>query len=270
MNIKPITHSLLASVALLAVASMPSVTAQTFYHDSFSGSYSDINGQEPDVTDTLGNTYTTAGNAGDTFTASGGVASPNDLGNESAGYATAFLPVNGTSGVILTGLANFTLSVDIGDFTGDGYAGLDLDTAAPTFAGQESTLAFLEVESGRTQSFYGSGFSNYLGATTPTQGAGVVNTYTLAYNALAGTIDYEVNGTSYATETGVTATDVAAVTDIDFAVYNETTPVFDNFILTQAVPEPATYALLMGGALLLLVAKRPGRDFTAARRGIRR
>jgi len=113
-------------------------------------------------------------------------------------YNTAYLPVNGSSGVILDGSKDFTLSVAVTPGSA-GATGVSLSSVASPGAIFNNSLATLVTGSGVTAYAFNGGGITYVGGFAGT------NTVSLAYSASAGTLTYTVGGTVMLTQSGVTS-----------------------------------------------------------------
>jgi len=226
-----------------AAAFASSAQAGTIYTDDFSGDAGDLSGTGPGWTATT----TTGAWQRD----AGGLGKATLTGNR----RFAWLPFTPTSG------NEYTLSVDMGvvpsswmgilfatDSSTPGVAPVD-ETALFT----TDTYAWMLRDAGGVQSFTGLGTDG--GAYTAT-GAGLTNLkIVLNTQASTWTAEYIVGGTSIR---GPVALPVGATTDIRWVGFGNDAGhgTVDNFLLTEAIPEPSSMSLLALGGLALLRRRR--------------
>ena len=200
----------------------------TYYQDSFTRT-GDMTGSKPDVVDTDAATWGNVAGTGQ-YPISGGTVSINPAAYS---WSAEYLPVNGTSGITLDGTKNFTLSVLVTSGS-TGLTGISLNTAAPGNL-FDHDFAALATSSGFAGAYaFNAGNINY------NFGAGIsgATTISIAYNASAGTLTYTVGSTTVATQTGVTAAQVAAIQYIALGDDGygggaaTPAPTFDNFTFT--------------------------------------
>jgi hypothetical protein len=253
------------SAALLAgYLSVASAQAQiTYYEDNFTAGNSSptgtyIEGTMPDTVDTNNNVWsvTTTGVYLD-YQGSNYI-NP----DATSSYTSATLPVNGTSGVNLTGLQDFTLSVNLiaGPSTpSGGGTGLTLLNGGPngTYNGLAANLG-----GGQTVYVYeGNPFGSHNYSHT---GNETIEFNYITNGTTGGTLQYIQNGVVNETQ-AVTNAQIAALRSVGFGAQGypggeaDTVagPAFNDFKLTiAAAPEPSTWALMLGGVLALAVVSR--------------
>ncbi len=196
-----------------------------YYQDSFSRT-GDVTGSTPDVTDTGGATWANMAGTGQ-YPISGGTVSVNPAAYS---WSAEYLPVNGTSGVTLDGTKDFTLSVVVTSGS-TGRTGLCLSTVAPGNL-YSSAFAAMSTSSSFTGAWaFNGGYTNY------NFGAGIVGptTISISYSASAATLTYTVGSMTLATQTGITAAQVAAIRYVGLGDDGygggdaAPAPIFDNF-----------------------------------------
>ncbi len=147
-------------------------------------------------------------------------------------WSAEYLPVNGSSGITMDGTKNFTVSVVVTSGS-SGLTGISLNTAAPgnLFS---SDFAALATSSGFAGAYnFNNGTINYNFAA----GISGATTISIVYSASAGTLTYNVGSTVVATQTGVTAAQVAAIRYVALGDdgygggASAPAPTFDNFTL---------------------------------------
>lgn len=239
------------------MAALATSPAAIVYQDSFSR-LGPLLGTAPDVVNTNGNLWQ--------FQQAGQVYSTNNSSANNAGvFGSIYLPVNGTSGVILDGTSDFTLSVNVNGSAGP-HMGIALNTTVygggDMWAGnndpQGEILAALGVNTnGQTTSTYDNGTLYAINGNAfalPT-----TTTLTMSYTAATDTLVYTAGATIIRTQTGVSAAQIAGLTyvSLDNGSYATNAGTFDNFTLDIAtVPEPATVALMLGGFGALALGRR--------------
>ena len=203
-------------------------TATVYYQDGFTRT-GDMTGSTPDVTDTGGATWANVAGTGQ-YPISGGTASINPAAYS---WSAEYLPVNGATGIAVDGTKNFTLSVVV-TTPSTGRVGICLSTSAPGNL-YSSDFAAMSTSSGFTGAYaFNGGNINY------NFGAGISGptTISISYNASAGTLTYTVGSATLATQTGVTAAQVAAIRYVGLGDDGfgggaaAPAPTFDNFTFT--------------------------------------
>jgi hypothetical protein len=260
---------ILALVGGLLLAA--SAQAQTIiYQDNFAAgtqNYGILNGTAPDTVDTGGATWSVGpgfdANYPNTYGYYAGTVSQ-DPG--SYGFTSAQLPVTSTTNLA----GGFTLSAIM--TPGTGTDGSRADVVIYSGSGginANQTVSFQLAPSGYAA--YGSNTpNNYLGGYPA--GVGPFTTPTLfgvTYNPTALTLSFSVGGTLSSTglisgdtvlfTQSVTAANIAAMSGVGFGFSNyaggNTTATAEQFTLS-VVPEPSTWALMMGGVLALAMVSR--------------
>lgn len=225
----------------------------TFYSDGFNRNGA-LSGSTPDIT-TNGNQWTNvySGFTGGAWETNGSVAV---MDNPSTHFGGAFLAVNGTSGVMLDGTADFTFELTLNQLAAQTPppAGSDTsfgltDFANPLDLGGDLSTKWL---TGMTLNSQGNAFamkpgSPYQNATSV--GIGNPTTLAISYTALTDTLTYYVNGVSIGTATATQA-QIASTTFIgmgnNFGDPARAQSTFDNLKLTvDVVPEPTTTGSLL-------------------------
>jgi len=192
----------LCIVNLVCMASLAATAqAQTYYQDSFNRT-GELNGTAP-TTNTGGNHWTVSTGTGSYATNGSAVY------DKKAAYDSAYLPVNGSSGVTLDGTKDFTLSATITPDTTSGYyLGISLSTNPTPTNLWDSGLATMSL---------GNGYSGvWQGGTNLAYDYFTAGTFTITinYSHMAGTITFKYGSTVAYTLTGVTAAQVAAVRSV--------------------------------------------------------
>lgn len=244
------------AAAFFSIAAIAASPAVVVYQDSFNRTGNLLN-TAPDVVNTNGNVWQLQ-QQGQVYTTSSSSA------NNSGFFGSIYLPVNGASGVILDGTADFSLSVTVNGSAGP-HMGIALNTAV--YAGgdmwqgnndpQGEILAALGVNnSGQTTSTYDNGVLYAINGNS--FGLSTTNVLTMSYNATSGILTYTAGATTIATQ-AVSAAQIAALTyvSLDNGAFANNTGTFSNFTLDVAVvPEPATFGLMIAGMGVLTLARR--------------
>jgi len=236
----------------------------TFYSDSFDRS-GPLSGSTPDLT-TNGNQWTNvySGFTGGAWETNGAVAI---MDNPSTHFGGAFLAVNGTSGVMLDGTADFTFELTLTQLAAQTPppAGSDTsfgltDLANPVDLGGDLSTKWL---TGMTLNSQGNAFAMKPGSAyqNPTSvGIGNPTTLAISYTAATETLTYYVNGVSIGTATATQA-QIASTTYIgmgnNFGDPARAQSTFDNLKLTvDVVPEPTTAVSLLTAVGAILFSRR--------------
>lgn len=202
------------------------------YQDSF-GRSGELVGSTPDIANVNGNTWLSTTGTGQYIVNGSTVA----VSATAYPYSAAYLPVNGTSGVTLDGTKDFTLSVVITPGS-TGLTGISLNTGLSSY----SNLFSNDLAALATSNSFAAAYAFNNGNTNYNYGPGVsgATTISIVYSASAGTLTYNVGNAVVATQTGVTASQVAAVRAValgDDGYGNGNAlpaPTFDNFTLSVA------------------------------------
>lgn len=227
-----------------------------YYQDGFTRT-GELQGSAPDVHNTNSHTWTVNSGTG-IFATNGSAAYP-----VHASYSSAYLPVNGTSGIVLDGTVNFTLSAAINPDSSGYRLGICLNTDANTIVDKVALGG-----TGLSEVIANGGLSNYIGDSALVSGTPA--TASIAYSALNGTIIFSADNTILYTLTGVTAGQIAALRDV--AIYDgaSTSTTVDNFTLTVASTPPkitsannATFAVGQLSSFTVTAAGTPTPTFSA-------
>jgi fibronectin type 3 domain-containing protein/lysophospholipase L1-like esterase len=258
-------QSIASKLVIIAVALVLQVTSglssrgQTiYYQDGFARS-GELVGTAPDTTNTGGATWACTVGTGTYSTSSGAAV----LSTSAYSFNAAFLPINGTSGVTVDGTKDFTLSVTVTPGSA-GTTGIALSTGLTANSYNSlgtNALAAIETGSGYLAAYsYNGGSTNYNFGT----GISGATTVSLAYSASAGTLTYKVGTTVVLTQSGVTASQIAALRDVAFGDQGygggaaTPAPTFDNFLFVvgsgtgSAPPAPTGLGATAGNAQVSL------------------
>ena len=251
------THrtSTTATSAIHAAQPAASVTAPQakltiVYQDNF-GRKGELDGSAPAVVD-LGGAIWSSSNGANQYATSGSAAAVSTF---AYGYSVAYLPVNGASSVTLDGTKDFTLSVKVTPGA-TGRTGISLNTGTLLRYSNLFTndFAALSTSSGFAGAYAFNGGNigyNYApGISGPT-------TISLNYCASARTLTYTVGHTTVYTQSGVTATQVAAIRYV--AMGN------DGYGGGAATPEPSfgNFTFAVGGSVSLAATGNAHSSFWA-------
>ncbi|HEY6879266.1 MAG TPA: family 16 glycosylhydrolase [Polyangiales bacterium] len=209
------------------------------YRDSFAR-MGELNGSTPEVTSNARTWTSTTGNG--QFLVDGNTAL---ISNTSYPYNAAFLPVNGSSGVVLDGSASFTLSALVSAGS-KGVVGISLNNAMGSYSNMYSAnLASVGTTAGylSAYSFGSSTFYDYSPAPTmPTQ-------LSLKYDASTATLTYSVGTKVVRKQSGVGPAQISALRAISIGnqgygsgATGPQQPRFDDFKLLVARTEPVPEA----------------------------
>jgi hypothetical protein len=243
---KQTTIKLLSALTLgAALAYTPVASAAVIYQDNFNRT-GDLSGSTPTIT-TGGNTWSSAN-----WSTDGSAAKP-----DAAGYM-AILPFNPVQGNIYTLSAsmNPTVPADSPSWFALGFT--NRNATDNWFAGaQNSASIFARVSNNAYPDFYaqgpGTGGIGNLGNYTD----GVAHVYSITLDTTAGnsanwTASYSVDGTQVIAPTALGYN--PTINYVGFGA-DASAGTIDNFSLT-VVPEPSTYALVVGGIATLLLSRR--------------
>jgi hypothetical protein len=244
-------------VAILALLSPLPSSAAVIYQDSFAR-IGDLNGTAPDVVDTGAATWTaTLHQYGrDNFATNGSAA-------VSAGIPTAFLPLT----LDLTSIYTLTLTVNNPVSNGNNWLALGFLAGHPNdisggFNGGSNAPSpwVLQTGNGGAQ-----GFSPGFGGTSVTPG--LDHTYTITLDSATGASSISVDGGLAFASGTLSSTQLSSISGVGFGSNFAEGSTFRNFILTDnvvvaAVPEPSTWAMVLGGFGMLVFFQRMRRTYT--------
>jgi len=242
--------------AAAVVASIAATTqAQTIYQDNFGVVTSSIAGQSPDTADAGGGTWAIGPNwwpsqGGAYQVLSAGTVSVPVVQNDH--FTDAYLPINTVSANTLTGLNDFTLTINaIPDTVG---TRVDLDLFNGTGGNIDNNeLSFFQV----ANTYMGLN-GNYPGI-SPALSTSSPSLIQISYTAANTTLAFSVAGTVYGT-LPVTVGDITGLTGVGFGFSNysgnDPQATVESFQLTQQVPEPSSYAMILGGFGILIAGWR--------------
>ena len=244
---KQTTIKLLSVLTLgAALAYVPVASAAVIYQDNFNRT-GDLSGSTPTIT-TGGNTWSSAN-----WSTDGSAAKP-----DAAGYM-AILPFNPVQGNIYTLSASMNPTSPAGEpnwfvlgFTGR-------NATDNWFAGDQSSASIAaRVSNNEYPDFYFNGPGTTAGFGTVGSYAAGAHLYsitldTTALNSANWTVSYSVDGTQVIAPTALGYN--PTINYVGFGSNDATGGTIDNFSLT-VVPEPSTYALVVGGIATLLLSRR--------------
>jgi hypothetical protein len=202
-----------------------------FYQDNF-GRKGEFNGTSPDAKNTNGATWTVAKGPG-TYTTTGDA-----VYDSNAGYDIAYLPVNGTSGVVLDGKHNFILSATLmPDYSKGSWMGISMNST-PVSSGQNVGVGLADLTFGDSVA------TAYFKGTT-VQYCCVDNTrhliepgkkgpfiISMMYHAKSGSITYSILGVVIGVSPDIKPGQIAALSSIALGNGNSgPTAVISNFTL---------------------------------------
>jgi hypothetical protein len=231
------------------LAVMSTAQAVVIYSDDFSGSApADLNGTVPDIRP--GSETWLAGSGATAWRADGSVAGGGD--------ANAFLPFSPESGktYTLSVDANPTSPVDSSNWFALGFS--ETTSVGGGFYNSINATGWMLLRVNRgVQTFLG--FNTTSGVTHSTAGTGVVKLeVVLDTTESAWTVEWFVDNTSIRS---VSYTANPTINYVTFGRLFDASGTVDNFSLSvSAVPEPASYALVLGGVVTGVIALRRRRQ----------
>ena len=241
---KQTTIKLLSVLTLgAALAHVPVASAQVIYQDNFNRT-GDLNGSTPTVG---GNAWSSAD-----WTTDGSAAVPT-----AAGWM-AILPFTPATGNVYTLSAsmNPTVPADSSSWFVLGFTNRNATDNWFT-ATQGSASIAARVSNDEYQDFYFNGPGPAGFGTVGSYAAGAhlysITLNTTALNSANWTVSYSVDGTQVIAPTALGYT--PTINYVGFGSGDATGGTIDNFSLT-VVPEPSTYALVVGGIATLLLSRR--------------
>ena len=239
--------SVLTLGVALAYTSVASAAEVIIYQDNFDRN-GILNGSEPTIT-TEGNLWNSLN-----WTTDGSAAKPG-----AAGWM-AILPFTPVTGYVYTLSAsmNPTTPADSSSWFILGFTGRGA-TDNWFAAAQSSASVGARVSNAASPDFYALGPGAAGFGTLGNYADGVPHLYsitldTTALNSANWTVSYSVNGTQVIAPTALGYTPV--INYVGFGSGDATGGTIDNFSLTAVVPEPSTYALVVGGIATLLLIRR--------------
>ena len=244
---KQTTIKLLSVLTLgAALAYVPVASAAVIYQDNFNRT-GDLSGSTPTIT-TGGNTWSSAN-----WSTDGSAAKP-----DAAGYM-AILPFTPATGNVYTLSAsmNPTVPADSPSWFVLGFT--NRNATDNWFAGDQSSASIAaRVSNNEYPDFYFNGPGTTAGFGTVGSYAAGAHLYsitldTTALNSANWTVSYSVDGTQVIAPTALGYN--PTINYVGFGSNDATGGTIDNFSLT-VVPEPSTYALVVGGIATLLLSRR--------------
>ncbi|MFA7345219.1 MAG: PEP-CTERM sorting domain-containing protein [Terrimicrobiaceae bacterium] len=269
-NCKKWFFALIVGAALAGLAG--SASAAIVYQDSFNRSGT-LAGSAPDVVNTNSNTWSVAGQAGVVPSTNGSVLPAPAQSQWDSPWTTALLPVNGTSGVTLNGSQSFTLSASALNLS-NGLLEIGLRNSAGAWygitvgPGNTGYLQFgIPADPDLTHLYNMSGVTQPVNlALSYDAGNGHL---TALLNGTAMPFSYKHAGSNADGSYTMSAAEVQALSNVGIVfhkysyVANAYVPgtsgaTLDNFTLT-VVPEPSTWAMLLGGTVVVLIGLQRSR-----------
>ena len=255
-------NKLLASALLLTLTASPALRAQTILSDGFSGSNgASLNGRTPDTADLPGTTYTSMTlSPGQPEEPSINTGAGNPAPDANTGFSgNAALSIASVGAYVKPSVLNLSLDINVNDLNGGNGIGLGFFLNGPQ---QLSASGFsgLALNSDGSLGFYNEGTETTVAPSFT--GFNPSNFYTLSYtvNTVTGAISnvFLAGNNDSAALVGQTSAGLVGAATNDVGFFGNTgdtvfhSAFVDNFEVS-GVPEPSTYALLVGGAVGLLV-----------------
>lgn len=249
----------LAATATLAAAAVPGLHAQTVvFSQNFNGAT-----QNSDVTGSGGNLFDgILGSAGNAFTVSGGTISSAKTGAVSAAINRT-TPISGLAGKAATfqfdfNASNVTATTTTNDLlfqVGNGYTNITGAEATATYQSinfdLQGTNSFSVAGVGGTfsgtQTIYLDLNNSGAPVTFPTPGGGTLTLANDSFTVFVGTANlFAANGGQVSVGIGGSGNPGLDITQFKLrypSTGDNATVTVDNFLVTQIIPEPSTYAL---------------------------